>query len=168
MEGRLSIWLTVALIFSKVPCHKSDVIQSQNRGKFRILVSYTCYPFYKLVTFSVKHPEAYISLLEDTYQLLSNVSGVCAIANGVTHECCFVAETKCDEFCCKNYCNNDSSCKGYVFNPAQDLCVFYTTSLCPTGSTKHKVGLVGEFIPGAYPMSGWSGCYKRITGRFNI
>ena len=136
-----------------------------------------------MVTLSVKHPETYISLLEETYQLLSTLPGVCGVPNSGLHEYCWVTniDANAEETLCKYYCDNDSFCKGYDFEQPGDECAFYTTATCPKTeevptkyepSTKNfkiektNAGNVGELV--WMSVDNWSGCYKRITGMFHF
>ena len=100
---------------------------------------------------------------------MSNVDGFFAVGVNDIHEYCYDSSFHggTNGFNCKTYCDNDSSCKGYDFHTDQ-RCILYTTASCPSGLTKYSSGNVGEFIPGGYSSSGWSGCYAKISGMFYI
>ena len=133
----------------------------------------TCDVF-QLVKLSVEQLKPHVFPLGSPYVNLSNFScnfgeGLCAVDIDGTkkiHEYCLMNDMN-DESVCRYQCDHDSSCKGYDLSP-DDRCVFYSTAICPSGFSKHSIGYVGEFIPDGYPLSRWSGCYKKISGMFRI
>ena len=75
-----------------------------------------------------------------------------------------------DLFKCKEACNIDANCKGYVakrgFFPT---CQIATTSDCPSGFAQYNVGNVGELdINADCSKSSYEGCFIKQSGKTGV
>lgn len=108
------------------------------------------------------------------YDQLGDHSGCGTLHNGVVefHERCACQRLPSEQSImpfCKQTCDEDPNCKGYVERPAfgWDTCQLATTSACPTNRECHKfnMGIVGPLVEVLRPKDTYNGCFvKRVPG----
>ena len=73
--------------------------------------------------------------------------GACAVDIGGStkfHERCQCSNS--DVSICKQHCDNDQKCLGYVGPTKWNACQFATTSECPSGCSKYDKGHTGHLL----------------------
>ena len=83
------------------------------------------------------------------------ISGCCSGGNEF-HERCHCSNT--NVFQCKEYCDQDANCKGYV-DQGTGSCQIATTSNCPSKCNKYNHGNVGAIDQYGTCGSNYLGCY---------
>ena len=87
---------------------------------------------------------------------IASVKSACCISTGSFAERCHCRKT--EVFECKEYCDLDKNCKGYV-DRGDGYCQIATTSNCPQSCEKHDAGNIGPIDPYATCGSGYLGCF---------
>ena len=101
-----------------------------------------------------------LHFLDVQYQIAS-VNGSCCVSEKTGnknnfHERCNCKNTNVAQ--CKEWCDPDANCKGYV-DKGQGDCHMATTSDCPSGCSKGVVGNVGPIDPqGNCGIDTYQGC----------
>ena len=92
--------------------------------------------------------------------------GACVIEIDGTetfHERCQCANTEVNR--CKEYCDTDQNCRGYVMKRKKYYCQVATTSDCPSGCSKYNDGSIGTLvIDSQYVSQYYQGCFIKRPG----
>ena len=94
---------------------------------------------------------------------IASVKSACCISSGSFAERCHCRKT--EVFECKEYCDLDKNCKGYVDNSYGD-CQIATTSSCPQACGKYDEGNIGPIDPYTTCGSSYLGCFIKQIGKF--
>ena len=90
----------------------------------------------------------------------------CCTSKNIFHQRCHCAVGPISK--CKNYCDNDDQCKGYVayeFGNPGGSCQFATTSQCPSGCYEGYTGNLGELDRNKKTCgNNYGGCYIKTLG----
>ena len=105
----------------------------------------------------------YIDPKQPSYVKQSLKSGCCSGPNQVHEQC----NCKANIQFCKDACDHDSNCKGYVVH-GKSYCQIASTSSCPTtnGCAKFQIGnVVNSVLDGSISCGfGYQGCYIKQSG----
>ena len=100
---------------------------------------------------------------QPSYVKQSFKSGCCSGPNQIHEQC----NCKANIQFCKDACDHDTNCKGYVAH-GKSYCQIATTSSCPTtnGCAKFQIGNVANSVlDGSISCgSGYHGCYIKQSG----
>ena len=67
---------------------------------------------------------------------------------------------------CKEHCDQDTNCKGFVGPTAWEACQWATTSECPTGCQKYDQGHVGDLLwDEEHHSDNYPGCFVKLEGK---
>ena len=92
----------------------------------------------------------------DGYKFASVISA-CCISENKAHEKCHCLDTDVSQ--CKEWCDQDVNCKGYV-DKGEGSCQMATTSNCPSQCRKAAIGNVGAIDQhGTCGADTYLGCY---------
>ena len=109
------------------------------------------------------------SYIELAYRAPS-ARGACAINTGGSnqfHERCQCRDE--DISTCKDHCDDDINCKGYVGPTGWDACQWATTSECPSGCSKYDQGHVGEILwDDDHHSDNYPGCFIKLEGKITL
>ena len=102
-------------------------------------------------------------LTDQSKYKIASVKSACCVSSGSFAERCHCRKT--EVFECKEYCDLDKNCKGYVDNSYGD-CQIATTSSCPQTCGKYDEGHIGPIDPYTTCGSSYLGCFIKQIGKF--
>ena len=92
--------------------------------------------------------------------------GACAVDIGGStkfHERCQCSNS--DVSICKQHCDSDQKCLGYVGPTKWNACQFATTSECPSGCSKYDKGHTGHLLMDEeLSYDNYPGCFVKVPG----